>query len=389
MDVAAQFREFAGWCRGSAELYERLSHAVLDDPDLLDLAGTVPADRMSPHLLLASVHYLLLRGADHPLSAYYPTVTDDPADPSSGDLAGHFRSFCADNEAAIRDLLRSRRTQTNAVRRCTALYPAVAAVRAVAGEPPALVEVGASAGLNLLWDRYGYEYEFRGPPLPGDGDRTGDGTRVAGVPDGASDRGGGVETGSGEVRDREGNRVRVGRRDSRVQLSTAVRGAVAPPLPADPPAVVDRVGVDLHPLDVTDDADVAWLRALVWPEHDERHALLDRAVAVAREDPPALVTGDAGRVLPDVVADLPDGVPVCVYDTQTVYQMSEPERERLRSTIAEVGTGRELYWLSGEGVADQDHMVLRWSTVEDGDLRRRPLLHYEQHGQWLRWLREG
>ena len=61
---------------------------------------------------------------------------------------------------------RTRSTQTNEVGRCAALLPALTQLAVDApgaphggGRPLGLVEVGASAGLNLLVDRYGYEYE--------------------------------------------------------------------------------------------------------------------------------------------------------------------------------------------------------------------------------------
>jgi hypothetical protein len=44
--------------------------------------------------------------------------------------------------------------QQNEVRRCTLLLPAFALAAGTVRSPLALVEVGASAGLNLLFDRY-------------------------------------------------------------------------------------------------------------------------------------------------------------------------------------------------------------------------------------------
>ena len=60
---------------------------------------------------------------------------------------------------AIAELLRERRVQTNVVERCGLLLPAFGIIaRRSGGKPLALVEVGASAGLNLLWDRYSFDY---------------------------------------------------------------------------------------------------------------------------------------------------------------------------------------------------------------------------------------
>ena len=62
-----------------------------------------------------------------------------------------------------------------------------------------------------------------------------------------------------------------------------------------------RGGVDLNPLDVTDDDAMAWLANLVWPEHDERRERLRTAIEVARTDPPPLHPGDLLDELPALV----------------------------------------------------------------------------------------
>lgn len=339
MTLAARFEEFATWCERTSPLYRRFAEAVAADDDLLALAGEVPDDRSPPHVLLASVHYLLLDRPDHRLADFYASVTDDPLDAADTDSVRAFRAFCADYRDELVPLLRERRTQTNSVRRCSALYPAFASLAAHEGESLTVVEVGSSAGLNLLWDRYGYDY--------GDAGRT-------------------------------------GRLDSGALVESAVREG-DPPLPADPAPVDERLGVDLHPLDVRDPEDVRWLLALTWPEHEERRALLRDAVSVAAEDPPEVLAGDALDLLPEILADRPE--PVVVYNTQTLYQFDEDDREQFRRLVAEAGTGRRLHWLSGErGVEGDDPEIwLEWTTVDQGSMRTRELLAYEQHGRWIRW----
>ncbi|WP_137285201.1 DUF2332 domain-containing protein [Halorussus salinisoli] len=354
-DLADHFEWFADWCDGgTSPLYERLARGVADDPDLLDLAAEAPEGRSPSHLLFASVHYLLLSGRDTPLADYYPTVADDPLDPEGSDPFPAFREFCLSNADDIRKLSKRRRTQTNSVRRCAALFPAFEEVsrrasrgrtgrtRASRGnsrEPLALVEIGPSAGLNLLWDRYEYDY---------------------------------------------GEAGRYGDPDSPVRIESSVREG-RPPFPDELPPVASRVGVDLDPLDVTDDEDARWLRSLVWPEHDDRHRLLRAALDVARERPPDLREGDALEQLPEVVAEIPDDRPVCLFDTQVRYQLDEVDRERLDDLIAELGADRRLYVLSGDEASDEYEQAIDLTLTAAGDGRTERVAVYQQHGEWIAW----
>ena len=350
-DLEAHFEWFADWCVGTSPLYERLARGVAADADLLDLAAETPEGKSPANLLLASVQFLLLAGRDAALADFYPTVADDPENPETTDPAPAFRAFCLAHADEIRDLLETRRTQTNSVRRCAALLPAFETVSRRADRAPlALVEVGPSAGLNLLWDRYGYEYGDYG-----DAERYDDSKRY-------------------------------GDPDSPVLIESQVR-AGNPPLPDDLPSVASRVGVDVNPLDVTDPADARWLRALVWPEHDERHRLLRAAIEVARQNPPDLREGDALDRLASVVAEIPDDRPVCLFDTQVRYQLDEAGRERFDALVAELGANRELYSLSGDESSEEYEQAieLTLTTVAGDGLETERLGAYQQHGGWIAW----
>ena len=56
--------------------------------------------------------------------------------------------------------------------------------------------------------------------------------------------------------------------------------------------MVWRAGLDLNPLDVTDDEEMRWLELLVWPGQEHRLQTLRSAVEIARRDPPRLIQGD-------------------------------------------------------------------------------------------------
>ncbi|HEX5689486.1 MAG TPA: DUF2332 domain-containing protein, partial [Roseiflexaceae bacterium] len=289
--LAQHFRRFGEReCLPSSPLYGRLAVGIADDPALLELASAAQAGPV-PNLFFAAVQYLLLRGAEHPLAAFYGVRPGEAAaDVQQSDPFPAFHAFCLKHAEQIRALLASRRVQTNEVRRCACLMPAFLTVaRRDVDRPLALVEVGTSAGFNLLWDRYGYEY-------------------------GAGERFGDVH--------------------SPVQLHCELRGGQLP-RPGLFPNVVDRVGLDLNPIDARDYDAMLWLRALIWPEQRDRAALLEQAIAVVRQHPPRLLAGDALDLLPGAIRAAPEEALVCVFHTFTLNQFPQPARERFDVLIAE------------------------------------------------------
>jgi hypothetical protein len=339
-DAAADaFEYLADWSVGSSPLYEAVCRIAADTPALLDLAAAVPRERSTANVFLAAVHYRLLQGVEHPLGDYYETVTEDPRDPDA-DLEAALVDFCQTEADSLRPLLETKRTQTNSVRRSAALYPAIARVAQAVDGPLALVELGPSAGLNLLLDRYRYDY----------GDRT------AGPP------------------------------DSPVTIESDLRGEADPPMPETPPAIHSRVGIDLHPLSVTDAETRDWLRALVWPDQPQRHRVLDDALALARDDPPELLAGDMAAELPAVLDSIPDEVPVCVFDTLVLYQVPESVRAAVTETIETAAASRPLHWIAGEDeLGHREGIRLEWTRSEGGEVQTDLLGGFRQHGEWVRW----
>lgn len=365
-DLARAFEGFAEWADDTSPLYARLARGVAADDDLLDLAGAVPEGKSPPHLLLAGVHALMLadhdegtKGSGTPdlvdeLAAYYPSVVDDAHGPTAWDDVGDpvepFRAFALARSDALREIFARRRTQTNAVGRSAALYPALSFVsEQVGGQPLAVVELGASAGLNLRWDAYRYEYEFDAGP------------------------GGGPDPSV------------VGDLDSPVTVRSRVRTG-DPPLPQTPPPVASRAGVDLNPLDPGDPEDARWLRALVWPEHDDRHRRLSDALAAAAGDPPPVRAGDAVEVLPDLLAEIPADRPVCLLSTNVRYQLPDADERRLLERIETAAAERPLHYVAGaETIPDQRAMALTWTAERDGRVRTERLGRLQQHGAWIAW----
>jgi len=287
-------------CRGVSPLYETVSLAMSEDTELLDWMVSVIGPRARPTLPLAAVHYLLLGGvAGDGLERFYPNLTAAPDRPE--DAYPAFRAFVLAQRPRLAPLLATRGTQTNEVGRCSYLLPAYVIVAQWTGRPIWLIDVGSSAGLTLLFDRYAYDY--------GEGHVAGDPT-------------------------------------SPVRLRTAARGArvVAAPMPF----VAGRVGIDLAPVSLDDADAVRWLEACVWPEHVERVRNLGAALDVARVARPHVVAGNAIDALPNVVAEADPAASLVIVNTNVLLYFSRDERARYAAQLAEVGSRRELFWIANE-----------------------------------------
>jgi hypothetical protein len=149
---ARMFADFARTTRARAPLYSRMASGIAEDESLAGLLLRAPAAQRQPVLLFACVHDLLLSGVDggrEELARHYPNLTSSP---DEGDPLPALQQFCAHHDVALTRLLSSRSTQTNEIGRCALLLPAFGMLAAEVGPLPHL-DVGASAGLNLLLDR--------------------------------------------------------------------------------------------------------------------------------------------------------------------------------------------------------------------------------------------
>lgn len=324
---------------GGSALYEELALRIANDPEILDIAGHAPAHQPSANLLFASVLYLLLRGGAEasPLAAFYPSLTLNPN--SQDDPYPFFRAFCLEHVEDIQRLMQTRRVQTNEVARCAFFLPAFGMIaRRIARKRFALVEVGCSAGLNLLWDEYAYDY------------------------------------GDGQV---------YGRSNSPVHLKCELRGEGHPPLPCELPHVTARIGIDLNPNDVQDEDAMLWLRALLWPEQRDRAERLEQALALARQHPPRLIKGDVLEALPQVLEEIPNNVPVCVLHSFVLNQIPAEARKAYYTLLQAFAAERQLFDLAIEPQAWPPPLVL--TAYELGAVHPETLAICDHHGRWMEW----
>ena len=139
----------------SSPLYRSLARTVAGNPGLLRLAARGRLGQYPTFLFFGAVHALLLAGVDHELARYYPSIVGAEARPP--DQAGPaLIEFCARFEPELATLIETRLVQTNVVKRALALRLGLVVIGRRIAAPVHLVEVGASAGVLLRFDRYGY-----------------------------------------------------------------------------------------------------------------------------------------------------------------------------------------------------------------------------------------
>jgi hypothetical protein len=323
-DIKRTYRRFADLeCKGYSELYYALALAVSDDDQVASFLAEMPV--VQPNLFFASIQLL----------------TRPDGMPTTGTA---LRRFLKQRGREVGAVMRSRRTQTNEVGRCAVLLPALPS------GPLALVEVGASAGLCLLLDRF--RYELGSASL-------------------------------GEV-------------SSPVHLRCRVAGPF--PVPTAVPEIVWRRGLDARPIDVRDEDAIRWLLACVWADHPERRRRLEGAIDLARAQPPVVRAGDLVDELPALLAEVPDDARLVVFHSAVLSYVSPARRLAFANVLAETSKRRGVVWISNEapGVVREApagtsrpnglRFLLSRTHFTSGRRRDELLAYAHPHGAELTWL---
>jgi hypothetical protein len=290
-------------------LYAELCRRYARDPFARELVELNAARR--PLLsLLGGLHYLVLGGE---------ATWDDPLEQHADFLA---------------DFVRRQAVQTNEVQRLWVLLPLF--LHATRGADVVdVVELGASGGLNLMFDRYRYAYE------------------------------------QGEW----------GAHDASLALSGTERKPLPASLLEQSLPVRSRVGIDRAPVDVTTEEGARLLESFVWAGQTQRTARLRAAIDLVRDDPPTIVRGDITEALPDLLASLPEGGLTLVFQSSVFEYIDEAGRARVREALDT--SGRDLVFVS----AGQPREEIRsWGLRIYRPGREREFVgHADYHGTWLEY----
>lgn len=325
------YEDFARWGEhaGESPLYQELATEVSEDDELIDLVSRIERPPR-PNMLFGAVQFLL--DSDHELARFYASRTENPVAPDGAFPV--FKDFVLDHADEILSLGRTRLVQTNEVRRIAALLPALMREADRLGEPVHLIEVGASAGLNLCLDRFHYDF-------------------------------GGLEFGHSDV-----------------HLRVELEGDVDVPTRA--PYVQRRVGIDRNPVDLNDPDDLRWLESLIWPEQVERRRRLRAAIRVRATVQVEMVRADASSAIGGVLDRLPTTGPAIVFHAFTVNQFTEDQRARFDRALEAASSRRSIARIGFEYWSGSDD----WPEIRVGltEASLEPMMQAHPHGAWVRAL---
>lgn len=248
-----------------------------------------------PLRIAGGLHALVRSGRDAGLATLYAA--------GEGDFAGEIARVMRVHDAALLPWLNSA-PQTNEVARSGILWPGILEIARRFGPKMDLLELGASGGLNMNMDRYGYDF---GGVLAGD---------LA----------------------------------SPVQLAPDWSGETPQPIPVE---FMSRRGVDLNPLDLTNPAVAALMLAYIWPDQHLRLARAEAAIALARAHPPVIDCADgADWIEAQLARPQASGVTRVVYHSIALQYFPPDARQRVIAAIKAAGAR-----------ADADH-PLAWLAME-------------------------
>ncbi|HYD73404.1 MAG TPA: DUF2332 domain-containing protein [Candidatus Binatia bacterium] len=341
-DVLAHLKEQAGFCEyyGSRFTGELIRSFALDleaGGPIASLVGDWPTNPRADALALrltGALHAAALSGRDPELAELYPNAR---AEWRMDDVWPVARAFLERERDWVADFIKSA-PQTNEVRRSIALLAGFLTFAETWQGPIDLLEIGASAGLNVNWDRFRYRTQ--------------------------SWSWGG---------------------ESPVEIDTNWSGAT-PPVEAQP-NIRHRAACDLNPLDINDPYQLLRLRSYIWPDQPERLARFDGAVELARQSHVKVERADAGEWLKQKLKARAPGAATIVYHSIFLQYPPRETRAAIVGAIREAGEAATpeapLAWVRLEpealtdGVRDSVRMVVDLTTWPGGE--RRILAYTDGH----------
>lgn len=337
MNLEDRFKHFGEIeVKDKSPLYSILSLHIAEDPEIIDICSVIPEGQPVANLLFAAVKDLLYIQNDHPLKNYYPEFKKDVKAPRYA--YPDFKDFVLNNKQDIIKRLTTKYVQTNEVKRCAYLFPILHYIYEKTGTRMSLIEIGTSAGLQLLCDQYAYTYSYKS---------------------------------------------KIGNINSELTLSSVVREGDMPFFSSEDLPIKDRVGIDLHVLNLMEENDVRWLKSLVWPENLHRIEVLDKAIAQFNksDEPIRLIEADALSCLEELAMECDTESILCIFHTHVANQFTIEQRQTLLDSVAEIGKKRDVFHVYNNIWDGQLHV----ESFINGNWNEEFKIDTHPHGEWFDW----
>lgn len=321
-ELSCRYHRFAvREASGRSPLYEHLTMSVSKDAEVLSLISALPQPKQQPNLLLAAYRHLFGVPSNY----------------------SEFRQVLVDRFDGVRSIMLERSTQTNEPGRCAVLLPVLASLP----QPLALLEVGASAGLCLFPDRYGYEYPSR------------------------------------SLRPSA---------EAKPHPVFPCKAAANIQLPDTLPQIVWRAGLDLNPLDAGDPDDAAWLETLIWPEQEERRSRLRLALDIVAGEQPKIAKGDLlGPEFEALCRQAPQDATLVVFHTAVLaYVPNKGDRVKFADQVSALSD----IWICNEapGVVSHSGFASVDAPSQGAFLlsvNNQPTAWTDPHGAWIETITDA
>ena len=320
----------------------RLLPTLLDDSSatgqrVVEWPGNFRADALALRLT-GGLHALVLAGADEALKSAYP-----PNQASDAELAEAVGGAISRHDGFLHDYLNSA-PQTNEVARSGMLLQGFLTIARETGLPLAIREIGSSAGLNLVFDRFRYVY---GDAAWGD----------ANAP---------------------------------VLLSPEVRGAQPVPVEGDI-RIASRAGSDISPVDVTKETERNRLLSYVWADQALRFSRIEAAIGLAQDAQVRVAKAEAADFVREELAGRLEGEAFVLFHSIMWQYMPQASKEAIHAALDEAGKGATrdapIARLRMEPLGEAPYATLSLTSWPGGETRR--LAKCDYHGRWIEWLRTG
>lgn len=333
------FKRFAeNECKEVSPLYYDLSTKISADEDLISIASHCRYRQPMPNLFLASVHYLLLQGKANELANYYPSITPNYSKELPFDL---FKEFCLAHKNEIIELEQSKLVQTNSLNRSAYIMPILSNL--FSGVKVNVIDIGTSAGLTLNFDKYEYHYN---------------------------------------------NKHFFGQSPLKIR-STIKEGEI--PFFEQPVTINKKIGIDQNPLDLRNQENADWLKALIWADLTERMQKIEQAIKIAKQEKIQFEKTSKLEKFADIIRSQKKEIPLVIYHTHVLYQFSPEARKEFWDLLDLIGQERDFMYLATEWhtIFQKDYgiksVLVELTEYKAGQKTSRLVAETNGHANWIKW----